>query len=280
MKMGVWLRRSCILPALCALAACGPLRQPVPAGEVPVAAPVSDADDAYGHGVLLTLSRTYPVEQNYTAHNRVARVIYNLADPSGTRNDPWHVYILHGDSVLNAAATRGNYVFVWSGLLRQIDSDAELATVLGHEIGHVLAGHTKPTPQEEAASIIAQGSGGLTGGIIASQGGYGAAAGIASTIVSEAVKALIINPESQRQEFEADQIGLFLMADAGYNPTRAIEFWERFGDKLGHVPEAAQFLSSHPSSEERLEKLRTALPEALRRFDQTLTERGAEFVVR
>mgnify|MGYP003342625502 CR=1 FL=1 len=52
--------------------------------------------------------------------------------------------------------------------------------------------------------------------------------GIAGMLVAETVRALAVNPESQRQELEADQIGLFLMADAGFDPTHAIDFWVRF----------------------------------------------------
>ena len=277
--MGAGLRILSVSLMLCTIAACGPSRPPIPVGEIPTPPLVSRSDEEYGRNVLMTLTRTYPVEQNRAALNRVLDVVYRLADASGTGNDPWHIYILRGDSVMNAAATRGNYVFVWSGLLRQIDSDSELATVLGHELGHVLAGHTQSTPQEEAASIIAQASGGVVGSMISSQGPYGAAAGIAGSVVSEAVKAFIVNPESQRLELEADQIGLFLMADAGYNPVRAVEFWERFGEKLGHAPSAAQFLSSHPSHEARITRLKALLPEAMQRYYDALHDRGREFVV-
>jgi hypothetical protein len=82
------------------------------------------------------------------------------------------VPVLVDDGFVNAAATRGNYIFVWTGLLKKVQNEGELATVLAHEIGHVLAGHTTPTPEEETRQIMAQGLGIAAREVLAARG-YG-----------------------------------------------------------------------------------------------------------
>jgi hypothetical protein len=150
-------------------------------------------------------------------------------------------------------------------MLRAARSEAELATVLAHELGHVLAGHTQPTPSEEASQIIAQVSGQIAR--VSMQGQYGALAGLAGVLVSQAVQALAVNPESQRQELEADHIGFFLMSDAGYDPRDALSIWERMAnDPRTSGAGALQFLSTHPPTIERLDALRALLPQAEARY--------------
>jgi hypothetical protein len=215
--------------------------------------------------VLAQLAQQYPLVRDDADVNLARDVVMKLARAARADQEPWHVYVLRGDNVVNAAATRGNHVFVWTGMLRAARSEAELSTVLAHELGHVLAGHTQPTPAEEASQIIAQVSGQLTSASM--QGQYGALAGIAGVLVSQAVQALAVNPESQRQELEADHIGFFLMSDAGYDPREALSIWERMADDpRTSGPGALQFLSTHPPTIERLNALRALLPQAQARY--------------
>lgn len=245
---------------------CAPSRPSVPAGEIPPASTVSPTDEQYGQQVLSTLMQRFPLERDDAAINRVRDLVDRLADAAGATRDPWHVYVLRGDDVVNAAATRGNFVFVWTGMLHNVSSDGELVTVLAHEMGHVLANHTMPTPQEEAAEIMAQATGEVAGRIVAMQGPYGALSQLAAILAQEAVKAIAVNPESQRKELEADQIGLFLMADARFNPDEAITLWSKM-DQLGSGDLGPMsFLSSHPPNDERLEQLRALLPSAEERY--------------
>jgi predicted Zn-dependent protease len=178
---------------------------------------------------------------------------------------PWNVFVLEGDRVINAAATRGNYVFVWSGMLMMTTNDDELATVLAHELGHLLANHTQSTAAERAGEIMAQTSGQVAGGIVSMQPGYASLAQVAAVVITEAIKAVAVNPQSQRLEREADHIGFFLMADAGYDPRAALRFWRKMSNNSIGGSGALSFLSSHPDSEERLEALQALLPEALSR---------------
>jgi Zn-dependent protease with chaperone function len=238
---------------------------PVAPGEIPRGEYVSSEDEQYGQQVLAALTRTYPLSRDDDSINRVRDIVNNLADAAGASEAPWNVYVLRGDSVVNAAATRGNFVFVWSGMLRTVRNDGELAAVLAHEMGHVLANHTQPTPAEEASAIMANVGGNVASQVVAVQGPYGALSGIAGILAEEAIKAFIVNPESQRQEHEADQIGIFLMADAGYEPNDAISLWTTM-DQQGTGAGIPTFLSSHPANDERIEELRQLLPSATERY--------------
>ncbi len=245
---------------------CAPTRKPVPVGEVPLPSPVSAEDEQYGQAVLGEFMQQYKLDTDDGRINRVRDIVDRLAAAAQAGNEPWHVNIFLDDQFKNAAATRGNYIFVWTGILDSVRSDDELATVLAHEMGHVLAGHTQQTPQEEASRILSGVAGAITSGVLATQGVGGQAGEVAGSLVRVIVDAMVVNPEQQRQEHEADQIGLFLMADAGYNPEGAIAFWERaLGD-----PNFSQynlgFLSTHPSTKERLARLESLRNSARERF--------------
>lgn len=257
------------LTLLVATTGCAPSRPPVPPGEIPPGDVVTHADEQYGQQVLATLMRQYPLERDDFAVNRVRDLVHRLATAAGAHGDPWNVYVLRGDNVVNAAATRGNFVFVWTGMLQRIGGDGELSAVLAHEIGHVLAGHTQPTPAEEAGQIMADITGQVTGTVVGGQAPYGALGQVAGAVAQQAVKALIVNPESQRKELEADQIGLFLMADAGFDPRDAITLWTTLADVAGN-PGPLSVLSSHPGSKERLEHLEGLLPAAIERYETAL----------
>jgi predicted Zn-dependent protease len=242
-------------------------RTPVAPGEIPQVGMVSIEDEEYGQQVLSTLTQTYPLERDDTSINRARDVVERLAKAAGADQTPWNVFVLRGDQVVNAAATRGNYVFVWTGMLNTIEREGELAAVLAHEMGHVLAGHTNPTAGEEAGQIMANVTGEVASRVVAAQGPYGALGQLAGILAQEAVKALIVNPESQRQEFEADQIGVFLMADARYHPSDSISLWSKMAQQEGSSAALLQFLSSHPATEERLEGLNELLPAATERYE-------------
>lgn len=264
-----------LLTLLCALilisSGCISSRTPVPPGVVPQGGYVSAEDEAYGHQVLSTLTATYPLSRDDAAIQRVRGLVQRLAHAGKVDSHPWNVFVLEDPQVINAAATRGNYLFVWTGMLRVAQRDGELATVLAHELGHLLANHTQPTAAEEASEIMARTSGRIAGQIVAMDPYYGPLAQLAAVLVTEAVKAVAVNPESQRLETEADHIGFFLIADAGFDPRDALAFWSTMSRTASSSPAGLSFLSSHPDSGDRLEALQILLPEALARYHQAIS---------
>ncbi|MCB0309624.1 MAG: M48 family metallopeptidase [Bdellovibrionales bacterium] len=261
------------LALLLFLTSCATQRKPVPPGTVPSQVELSQRDEQYGHEVLSSLMNSYALDQNDQRISRVRTIVDRLTSAAGADHNPWHVYVFEDDQFKNAAATRGNYVFIWSALISEVQDDDQLATVLAHEIGHLLAGHTEPDPSEEANKILAGISGQIARDVLASQGSAaGMAAGLAGLLIRESIAAMIVNPEEQRKELEADQIGLFLMADAAFNPNRAIDFWRTVQNDPAFGMNQLSFFSSHPSSQKRLKALEALLPDALMHYQAALSK--------
>jgi len=247
------------------LLACAPSRPPIPPGVVPEIRPLNVEDEQYGHQVFQGLADQYEQDYNHPRAQEVQDIVDRLTKAAGGANDPWHVYIFKDKSVKNAAATRGNHVFIWSGLLDSTKNDAELATILAHEVSHVIAGHTEPDPNDEIKKLLIN-LGAMAAGIAVSYGTNGAYSGdlgnLAQTVTQSVGDSLLVLPYARDKELEADQVGMFLMAKAQYNPQAAIEFWSR-AEQDPELSGTLGFLSTHPPAEERVERLRALLPDAL-----------------
>lgn len=252
---------------------CAPTRPPVPPGEVPSENYVSAQDEEYGHEVLSELSEKFELDRDDNNINRVRDLVDRLAQGGHVDQSPWHVHVLKDDTFKNAAATRGNFVFVWTGMLKTVQNDDELATILAHEMSHVLAKHTAEDPAEETSSILAGVAGSVAGAVL-SQQGLGPLADLGETITRELIGAILINPTSQEHELEADQIGLFLMADSGFDPQSATDFWRRVQNDPDFSSDFLGFLSSHPSSGDRLIALEKYLPMAMERYRTAIAGRS------
>lgn len=251
------------------LSSCAPTRPPIPVGSIPTYREVSTTDEQYGHTVLNELSKQYPIDYNDSRLNNVTEIVDTLALAGGAKNDPWHVFILSGADVKNAAATRGNHIFIWTGMLDLTKNNDELAAILSHEMAHLLAGHTDPDPNEQVKKILI-GAGAMAAGIAvaAATNSYsmsGTFSRITSSITEGVGEEALINPYSRERELEADHIGLMLMARAGYDPNNAILFWERMMNDPVMRSDTA-FFSSHPTTKERIDNLKKTLPIATQAF--------------
>lgn len=255
-----------LLTILLLFVACS-VRQPIPPGEIPVQGELTEQEVQDGAQVYNQLSSQYPPDNDLARNRRIREIVTRLSDAAGGINggNPWHIYLFREDNTKNAAATRGNYIFVWSGILLATKSDDELATILAHEVSHVLAKHTNKTPQEIVGEIVG-GSASMVASSALSGNGYGQVAKIGGQLTKMIFDAVLINPESQRIESEADTIGLFLMSKAGYNPNAAVDFWERIKSDPAFSGMALSFLSTHPTSEKRIENLKKYLPEAMQLY--------------
>lgn len=249
--------------------ACSPGRPPVPAGVIPEPKPVLPSEEQYGHQILSKLSEEYPLDMGHPRAGEVLEVVDKLSRAAKANSDPWHVYIFRDAQFKNAAATRGNHVFIWTGLLETTKNEAELAAIIGHEISHVLARHTDPDPNEELKKILV-GVGALAAGVAVSAATQNSALSsnigdITSSVTQSVGEGFLVNPYSRDRELEADQIGLFLMADAGYDPRAAIEFWKR-AQMDPAFSSSLEFLSTHPPAGDRLANLERLLPAAEKRY--------------
>ena len=187
-------------------------------------------------------------------NQEVQEVGKRIAEVSGHPDWDWQFTVFQNDEA-NAFALPGGKVGVNTGLFKVAKSDAQLATVLGHEVGHAIARH--------GAERMSQG--------YLEQAGLrvlGAATGPTyAQLAAQAATLAIVLPYSRTQESEADHIGLILMAKAGYDPRQAIELWQNFQKLGGDKP--PEFLSTHPSEGTRIERLQQLMPEALAIYDKT-----------
>jgi predicted Zn-dependent protease len=158
---------------------------------------------------------------------------------------------------LNAYCMPGGRIMVYSGLIDQLDlSDAEIATVLGHEIAHALREHTRErVSRAYAQQLVLSGAAAITG---ASDD----VANMANTVAEVTFQL----PFSRDQESEADDIGLELMARAGYDPRAALTLWNKMS--AAETSGTPKFLSTHPAPKERIKDIEKKLPKVLPLYRQ------------
>ncbi|MBK0382589.1 M48 family metallopeptidase [Pedobacter sp. SD-b] len=170
----------------------------------------------------------------------------------------WEFNLIDSKEV-NAWCMPGGKVAVYTGILPVTLTDAGLATVMGHEIAHAVAKHSN---ERYSNQMIAQGLGSVLGGAITnSQAGMN----VFNQVFGIGAQAGVLLPNSRKQESEADRLGLTFMAMAGYDPAKAVEFWQRMmAQNKGQAP--PEFLSTHPSDATRISDIKKYLPEALKYY--------------
>lgn len=166
----------------------------------------------------------------------------------------WEFNLIESAEV-NAWCMPGGKVAVYTGILPITQTDAGLATVMGHEIAHAIAHHSS---ERYSQAMIAQGVGSLLGAaVVKSEAG----AQTFQQLFGIGAQTGVLLPNSRKQESEADRLGLTFMAIAGYNPESAVSFWQRMAAKSnGQAP--PEFLSTHPSDQTRISNIQKYLPEA------------------
>jgi len=193
----------------------------------------------------------------------VQRVSKRLADTAEAQFHPgyqWQTTVIDDPKTVNAWCMPGGKIAVYNGILPITKDDDGLAVVLAHEISHALAHHG--AERLSRMELMQLGEAGILAAVQAKNPNAVQAAGAALGLGSQLGVEL---PFSRQQESEADHIGLVLMAKAGYDPAKAVEFWQRMMDySKGKEPPA--FLSDHPSDEQRIADIKRELPEAKAAF--------------
>ena len=166
---------------------------------------------------------------------------------------------LVNDDVINAWCMPGGKVVFYTGIIPICQNEVGIAVVMGHEVAHAIAKHGN---ERMSQGMIVQ-----LGGMALSkaleeksektQQIFMAAFGLGSQVG-------VMLPFSRLHESEADEMGLIFMAMAGYDPNEAVNFWQRMADLGGQKP--PEFLSTHPSDETRISKIKKALPKALQYY--------------
>ena len=187
--------------------------------------------------------------------NTVARRIIDAAGLASRYK--WEIIVLR-DPTANASVMPNGKMLVHTGLLPVTRTDAGLAVVLGHEVGHVVARHSA---ERLSQSVLLETGTQVAAATVSSSPGLQA---IAAGALGLGAQYGVLMPYSRAHESEADRLGLIFMAKAGYDPAEAIALWERMEKSGGsRTPE---FLSTHPNPETRRTQIREWLPEAQRYY--------------
>ncbi len=174
------------------------------------------------------------------------------------KNYSWEFNLVKDDQV-NAFCMPGGKIVVYEGLMKLVNSDDDLAVVLGHEVAHAVAKHSNERLSQQ---MLAQ-YGGQAMGMILQNKSYQTQA-IAQKVYGLGANYAVILPFSRKHESEADYIGLALMSLAGYNPDNAVGFWQKMSaNGSSKVPE---FMSTHPSDSKRISDIQKNLPTIKQKF--------------
>ena len=168
-------------------------------------------------------------------------------------NYQWEFNLID-DKQVNAWCMPGGKVAVYTGIMPITKSDTGLAVVLGHEISHALAGHGN---ERISSAMLAEYGGAILGSTVSN----GQWASIFQQAYPLGAQAVLLK-YGRSQELEADEMGLYLMAMAGYDPRESQPFWQRMeASSTGNRP--PEFLSTHPNPDTRRSDLERHMPKAL-----------------
>ncbi|PXF29200.1 peptidase [Pokkaliibacter plantistimulans] len=178
--------------------------------------------------------------------------------PSQYGKQAWEIVVFKSDDA-NAFALPGGKIGVYTGLLKVAKNQDQLAAVIGHEVGHVLAGHSN---ERLSTQYVTQA--GLS--IASAAAGTNQNSQQMLQLLGVGAQYGVILPFSRTQESEADLIGLDLMASAGFNPEQSISLWQNMSKEGGATP--PELLSTHPAPAHRIDNLRARLGVATPLYQQ------------
>ena len=194
-----------------------------------------------GREAAASLEKQYGVVKDFQLNNRLTNIGSKVAKKSGRPNLPYTFKILKIKKV-NALALPGGYIYVTEGLLRETKNDAQLACVLGHEIGHVNARHSiKRVEAQLGYSLI-----------------YSILLGKSDKDI-KSLANLTFNLTSlgysRQDEFQADELGIKYAYKAGYNPYGMAQFLKILKEQYKVTPlQIEVFFSTHPHVDDRIER--------------------------
>ena len=207
------------------------------------------AKAAQKKNVLITSGPQY--ERLKTIANRLIPQTAVFRDDTHSWN--WGLQLIDSPLV-NATCAPGGRITFYSGIINKLNlTDDEIAAIMGHEIAHAVREHGR----ERVSQAMAQ-------NVIANVALAAAGAGSAQSIdaANQIMQYVLVLPNSRQNETEADAIGLEIAARGGYDPRAAITLWEKMSkESKGKNP--PEFLSTHPSNENRIKELAALMPRVM-----------------
>lgn len=208
---------------------------------------------------LVTSGKNYEMVQR--VGERVA-IAANGLYPNAVQGYKWKFALIKNEEMVNAWALPGGKCGIYTGLLPITENEDALAIVMAHEVAHVVASHGAERSSRAMISTII--------------------AGVAMKKTSKGNRALglaayglgVALPFSRGQEAEADQLGLYIAAYAGYDPRQAIPLWKRMEKSGKKAP--FEFMSTHPTSKTRMNQIKGWLPKAMMYYDNAVAHEAAQ----
>jgi metalloendopeptidase OMA1, mitochondrial len=219
----------------------------------------SGSETQMGFSEFEKMKRQVPVSTDAAAKALVERVGRRIAAVAEMPNPQWE-FVLFESKEANAFCLPGGKVGIYTGILPITQTEEGLATVMGHEVAHALARHGG----ERMSVAMGLQTAGAIAGVATSQSKYGA---LFQQLYAPATQLGVTLPHTRTQESSADEIGVVLMARAGYRPAAAVGFWQRFADFNRRAgANTPWFLRTHPLDEQRIANIQRLLPKAEAEF--------------
>ncbi len=203
---------------------------------------------AQGEKAWSNTLRTGHLSSDERKNARVRAVGQRVVAAAGLNNRPWDYAVLI-DEAPNAFVLPGGHVGVTTGLLDLVDNDDQLAAVIGHEAGHVVAQHAAERYSQTMTSKLLLGVAGAAAGSSTDLG-----RGL-SQYGGDASQYLFLLPFSRKHELEADRLGVDYMQRAGYRPREAVTLWRKM--QAQSTGEKSEITSTHPSDATRIAALQS-----------------------
>lgn len=213
--------------------------------------------DQMGLQAFTNLKRHKPMSDN-PVYNRMAHCVAGAITREVGGN--WEVVVFK-DKTPNAFALPGEKIGVHTGMISLVANPDQLAAVIGHEVGHVLAKHSNERASQQMA--INEGLN-LMQAISAPQTAIGQTA---LGLLGIGAQYGILMPYSRIHESEADMMGVDLMARAGFDPRESVGLWQRM-EQASQGQQPLEFMSTHPSHETRIQQLQQHMPQAFALYQQ------------
>lgn len=232
-------------------------------GRVQRVAMSSEQEETLGLQAFQEVLSSSDVVESGPAAEAVRRVASRIAAQTGAAASSfnWQVSVVNSDQI-NAFCLPGGKIVVYTGILPVAETEAGLATVVGHEVAHAVARHgaQRVFQNQLVQTALIGASFSLT------DMDYGQRQTIMGLLGAGATYGVLL-PFGRDHEVEADQMGLLYMARAGYDPREAVPFWERMGKAAGNG-QPPEFMSTHPSHGTRIQNLEAFMPRAIEEYEK------------
>jgi predicted Zn-dependent protease len=230
--------------------------------------------------MLAEFGGLYPDQQLQNYIDQVGQRVVNQSVAAQTPY-PFEFHLLRDRTTVNAFALPGGQIFITAALLEQLNTEAQLAGVLAHEVGHVVARHgAEHLSRQQLGALLVSAVG------IAASEDYNS--GRQAAMIAQAVNQMINLQYGREDELESDRLGLEFMVEAGYDPQGIVELMAILNSAQQGAP--PEFLSTHPNPENRIQRLEAniaeefpggvppELEEGEQRFNQIVSPQLSRFV--